>query len=272
MDLKDLSDIPPWEWPQGAGAILLDVLRDDQADESDRILAADLAGDCAVINDKLADALLQIVRRGDNTEELRGTAAIALGPAFEHADTMGFEDSEDLLLSEKAFGKVQQSLRKLFLDADVPRDVRRKILEASVRAPQEWHQETVRAAYSSHDEAWRLTAVFCMRFIRGFDDRILEALGSQNPEIHYEAVCAAGNWEVDQAWRHIAALITKSKTDKPLLLAAIEAVANIRPAEAAEILVDLTESKDEDIANAAREALAMAQGLSECEEDDEFLN
>ena len=43
-----------------------------------------------------------------------------------------------------------------------------------------------------HDEAWRLTAVFCMRFIRGFEEQILEALKSQHPDIHHEAVLAAG--------------------------------------------------------------------------------
>jgi hypothetical protein len=49
--------------------------------------------------------------------------------------------------------------------------VRRRVLEASVRAPQDWHQEAIREAYSSGDESWRLTAVFCMRFVRGFKDQ-----------------------------------------------------------------------------------------------------
>ena len=39
---------------------------------------------------------------------------------------------------------------------------------------------------------------------------------------------------VDTAWSHITALVASGKTDKPLLLAAIEAVASIRPQEAAE--------------------------------------
>jgi hypothetical protein len=173
------------------------------------------------------------------------------------------------MLSEKAFLGIQQSLRKLFLDADVPKDVRRKILEASVRAPQDWHHEAVRAGYSSNDEAWRLTSVFCMRFIRGFDDRILEALDCEHPDIHYQAVCAAGNWEVDAAWSHVAALVTSDYTDKHLRLAAIDAVAGIRPLEAQDILVGLTGSDDEDIAEAAFEALAMAEGLSEDEDQED---
>ncbi len=71
------------------------------------------------------------------------------------------------------------------------------------------------------------------------------------------AVFAAGNWEVDAAWPHIATLITTDDTEKYLLLAAIEAVAGIRPQEAAEILIDMADSDDEDIAEAAYEAMAM---------------
>jgi len=52
-----------------------------------------------------------------------------------------------------------------------------------------------------------------------------------------------------------------------LLLAAIEAVAGIRPQEAPEILGDLTDSKDEDLVEAAYEAPAMAEGLADEEEN-----
>jgi hypothetical protein len=45
--------------------------------------------------------------------------------------------------------------------------------------------------------------VFSMRWVRGFDDQILKALKSEDPEINYQAVIAAGNWELDGAWRHI---------------------------------------------------------------------
>jgi len=156
------------------------------------------------------------------------------------------------------------------MDANVPRDVRRRILEASVRAPQDWHPAAIRAAYLSDDEVWRLTAVFCMRFVRGFDPQILEALNSPSPEIHYEAVLAAGNWEVDAAWPHLAALVTSAKTEKSLRLAAIDAVASIRPHDALELLDDLADSDDEDIADAVHEALATAEGRSGDDENDEL--
>ena len=127
----------------------------------------------------------------------------------------------------------------------------------------------IRAAYSSDDENWRLTAVFSMRWVRGFDTQILEALESDNQDIHYEAVCAAGNWAVDAAWSHVTRLVSAPAADKALLLAAIDAVAGIRPQEAGMILVDLTNSDDEDIVEAAYEAMAMAEGLSRDEFDDD---
>ena len=108
-----------------------------------------------------------------------------------------------------------------------------------------------------------------MRFVRGFDAQILEGLDRKNPDIHYEAVLAAGNWEVDEAWPHVAALVTSGDRDKSLLLAAIKAVASIRPHEAREILEDLADSDDEDIVAAVDEAMAMADGLSDEDEDED---
>ena len=97
----------------------------------------------------------------------------------------------------------------------------------------------------------------------------LESLESNNPDIHYEAVCAAGNWEVEAAWSHIVRLIKSEDTDKFLLLAAIEAAASIHPRKAPGILFDLTESDDEDIAEAAYEASAMAEGLAGLDWDED---
>jgi hypothetical protein len=269
MDLKTLKDTPPWEWPEGTDKIFLETLSDDRADESDRLLAAELAGDFTVINDQLADALLSILCNADESEKLRGNAAISLGPALEYADTDGFDDPDYVPISEQTFRTIQETLQKLYTDAGIPKEVRRPILEASVRAPQDWHRDAIRDAYSSGDEDWKLTAVFCMQFVRGFDDQILESLDSNNPDIHYEAVCAAGNWEVDGAWSHIVELVTSDETEKSVLLAAIDAVAGIRPQEAGAILVDLTDSDDEDVAEAAYEAMAMAEEPRDDENDDE---
>ena len=233
-----------------------------------------MAGDYTVINDEIAHALLLITGNPHESEKLRGISVISLGTCLTQVDMVGFEDAEDIMISEKTIIKIQETLHKLFMDTEIPTDVRRRILEASVQAPQDWHGENVGTAFSRGEEAWRLTAVFCMRFIRGFDDQILEALSDKNADIHYYAVCAAGNWAVDAAWPHIRELVDSDASDKSLLLAAIDAVINMRPQEAAEVLGDLIDDDDQEISDAVYEALAMAEALDEIddeEEDDEFL-
>lgn len=272
MDLKTLEAIPPWEWPQDAERMILDILRNVQADPPDRLLAASLAGDSVDINDELAGALLAILQNDNESEELRSLAVISMGPALESAFMDGFDDPDEVPITESMFRSIQETLHRLYRDARVPRKVRRRILEASVRAPEDWHKEAVRAAYRSNEEDWKLTAVFCMQYIDGFDEQIFESIDSKNPDILYEAICAAGNWEIDAAWPHIEALIRSNQTEKELLLAAIDAAVMIRPEEAAEILEPLTDSDDEDIVDAAYEALAMAGEFWDDEDDDEDDN
>jgi hypothetical protein len=274
MDLKTLLDTPPWDWPTDAGRMFQKILIDQRADESDRLVAAELAGDFTVINDDLADTLLAVVGSADEPEQLRAKAAISLGPVLEQSETDGFEDPDDVPITERTFRNIQDSLEKIYLDNSTPKEVRRRILEASVRAPETWHQDAIRYAYSSGDKEWMLTAVFSMRWVRGFDDQILAALKSADPEIQYEAVKAAGNWELNAAWSHMVELVNDAHTPKPLLLAAISAVGSIRPAEAGNILVELADSEDEEIAEAADEAMAEAEVASDEEDDeeDEWIN
>ena len=120
MDLKILQDIPPWEWPRGIGHEFLTVLRNPQAAAADRLLAADLAGDLVVMNDCLAHALLAIVGNAAEPEKLRAKAAISLGPVLEQADMDEFDDPDAVPISEKTFRKIQQSLRKVYLDPSRP--------------------------------------------------------------------------------------------------------------------------------------------------------
>jgi len=227
-----------------------------------------------VINDDLAHVLLTVVCNAHEPDQLRAKVAISLGPVLELAETDAFENPDDVPVSERTFRNIQNSLKKLYLDNSTPKEVRRRSLEASVRAPETWHQDAIRTAYSSGDKNWMLTAVFSMRWVRGFDDQILLALESDDVGIQQEAVIAAGNWGLDAAWPHIVELVNDSHTPKPLLLAAISAVASIRPTEAGKILVDLADSDDEEIAEAADEAMAEAEMASgqEDDEEDEWIN
>jgi hypothetical protein len=272
MDLKILQVTPPWEWPEAAAKTFGKVLIDRQADACERLIAAELAGDFTVINDDLAGVLMTILRNPDEPEDLRARAAISFGAALEHAYIYEFDDPDDVTITEPMFHRIQKSLRELYTDTGVPKEVRRKILEASVRAAEDWHKDAINAAYASGDQEWMLTAVFAMRWIRGFDAQILDALKSTNAEIHYEAVKAACAREVAGAWPHVLALVADKRTPKDLLLAAIDAVGTIRPHEARRTLRDVMDSEDEDIADAAMETVEMAEMRSAHEDDEDEID
>jgi len=269
MKLTTLLDTPPWDWPSDTRTIFQETLNDRRAPASDRLIAAGLAGNLVVINDDLTDALMSVVRAADEPEELRARAAISLGPVLEQSYINEFDDPDDTPITERTFRNIQNLFQELYLDTGIPKEVRRRILEASVRAPEDWHKNAISSAYASGDQDWVLTAVFSMRWVRGFDKQILKALNSKNPEILDEALQAAGTWELGRAWSRIIALLKDADTPKHLLLSAIEAAGNIRPAEAWETVGEFTNSADEDIAEAAHEAIDMA-GLMSGKDDDDF--
>lgn len=262
MNLDNLKDIEPWEWPEEAASLVLETLLNHDAPEESRLLAAEMAGNLVVLNEETGDALLNIVKSNDENSELRSMAAISLGPGLEEAYITEYDDpDESPAFSLEFVEKANAFLRDIYSDATVEKDVRRSVLEASVRNPQPWHKAAVEQAYCGDDPEWRLTAVFCMSFVKGFEKQILESLNNPDPHIHFSAIEAAGSWELDAAWQHIAALITSPKTEKLILLAAIAAAANIRPHEV-ELIEPLTDSDDEDIAEAAMDAL-MEAGFSD---------
>ena len=110
MNIMALTDIPPWEWPSNADKMILDILHDDSADESERLLAVELAGDSTVICDELADALLSILGNEREPDDLRGQAAIALGPALEYAFIDDFEEPDEVPITEPMFDRIQKTL------------------------------------------------------------------------------------------------------------------------------------------------------------------
>ena len=243
------------------------TLIDRRADESDRLIAAELAGDTIVMNDDMASTLLTVVGSADEPEQLRTKAAISSGPSLQQVDTDEFEDPDDVPFTEGMFHKIQDSLEKMYLDNSIPKEVRWRVLEASVRAPANLAPGCDQAGLLQRRRM--LTAVFAMGRVRGFDNQILTALKSTDAKIQCEAVKAAGHWGLDAAWLPVVELVNDPHTPKPLLIAAIGAVGTIRRAEARNILDDLAHSEDEEIAEAANEAMAEAEMFSDAEDDEE---
>lgn len=259
MKLKTLKETAPWNWPAGSDTLLLSVLNDPSEDEAERVLAAELASDLAVIGESLVEALLTLTSDSSQPEALRGQAAISLGPVLELCDIDGFEDPTDVPICEATYLRVQDRLASLFCDLSIPKEIRRRILEASARAEQDWHHDAIHQAFQSGDPNWQLTAVFCMGYVEGFNVEVMKALGSQNTAIQYLAISAAGVWQIDEAWPLVLQKLNDPNSEKPIVLAAIDAIAALRPAEAEDALASFLDDDDEDIVEAAGEAIGVAE-------------
>jgi hypothetical protein len=257
-----LAAIPDWEWPADAAEVLLEALRGGAAGEEELELAAELAGSVCVMDDEIARTLLDLVLDPGVPPSVRGAAAIALGPTLEDMDTFDADDPiderEEPLVSPPVLAAIRETLHRTYLNAEAPNEVRRRALEASVRSRESWHDGVIRAAFYSDDNDWKRTAVFCMRYVPGFDREIVEALEHAHPLIRLHAVRAAGAHEVEDAWPHVRAILDGGTEDRELLLAAIEAAGSIESEEAEELFRRLDDS-DEEVAAAIEEALSMGR-------------
>ena len=266
LDLTILEVTPPWDWPSDAREAVLKRLRDNQADEAERLLAAELAGEIVIVSQDLTKALTAIVADQGASDELRAQAAISLGPVLEEMDVYeplgyGLDELDSPPIPPHEFQRIRWELNSLYMNEDTPKLVRRRILEASVRAPEAWHEDAIREAYDRDDDEWRLTAVFCMGRVRDFTNEILASLNDPAEAVRFEAVQAAGSREIRAAWPHVARLLRSPDTDRQLLLAAIEASVGVRGKATIEFLDDLSASDDKEIAEAAEEATMTANAL-----------
>lgn len=281
MNLSDfelLRTLPPWEYPPDAGLVICKVMTDKSSPLPDRVEAAQMAGEFTVINDDVAENLLQIV--GDRTEDadLRSAAAIAFGPALEEASTNDPDEDEDMFGDPQAvtwpfIHKILAKLKELHHDPAEPELVRRRALEAAVRFPEDWHVLAIAAAAEQPGNQWRQTAAFCMRYCRGFEKEILDYMKDSDAMVRMHAVQASGEWNIKEAWPEIEKILRRegpqTGDEKSILLAAIEASASVNPEEAGEVLDDWLHCEDEQIADAASEALEAAESGIWVDSDDD---
>lgn len=270
MNLDDLSILPPWEWPADAGAAVLETLRDPGADEAESLAAARMASALSLRSDVMARTLLDVVRDPGRPDDVRAAAAISLGPLLEDLEYY-YDDDFDLdprPVTHATERAIRDGLRDVHFDPGAPVLVRRHALEASVRAVEEWHPRAIREAAERGGRDWTLTAVFAMGWLDGFEDEILEALEHDDEDVRLEALTAAGRAGVEGAWAHVRHVLEAPGVPKPLVLAAIEAAPAIGPPEeVASLLIDWSDSDDEEIAAVADEALSLS-GLWDDEDFD----
>jgi len=199
IGLHILAHTPPWDVSGDAYPFLRRALENRAIPEEDRVLAIELAGNLVTMRDELAHTLLRITEDPAEPASTRVAAVISLGPALEEADMAALDGTEEAGISGSMFRRIQGTLRRLYHDPDVSLQVRRRALEASVRAHADWHEGAVRAALRSGDPGWRLTAIFCAQYVPGFEDAVIEALSGEDPALRFEAIRAAGSLGLREA-------------------------------------------------------------------------
>jgi len=268
MNLNDLQNTPVWDWPESARETILRALKNRAGPLEERLLAAELAYDVSPDHDDVVSGLTEVVGEPDAPEELRARAALAIGPALETAH-LGVASDAGEALSDAVFRKAQKALKRIYDNTSESNEVRRCVFEAMVRAPEDWHKAAIREAYDREGDGWQRSAVFAMRFVPGFKDEILEALESEDEEVLFNAICAAAERDVRDAWPYIEELVGDETTTKEILIAAIDATPMLAPdADAVnEALEPLLMNDDEEIVEAATEAMS---SVGETGEDEDW--
>jgi len=225
------------------------------------------------MDDETAQALLDIAA-SDAAEETRARAIVALGPEIEECGTDYMEDAIDFgpetgpPVSRETFAAIVARIRGLYFDEKQPKLVRRRAFEVLIRDPQPWHREAIQKHFASADEEWRLTAVFAMGHITGFEREIAAAVETAEEPLLFEAVRAAGQMEVSAAAPRIRALAASHDADLDLRIAAIYALPHV-DRDSFELLESLEQSRNRDIAEAAADAVQELRIFTDTGEDED---
>ena len=204
-----------------------------------------------------ARRMLAILTDTEVDPEDRARAAIKLGPGLQLCDERLSWDDPDLYFTKMVFEEIDHTFRSLYHDATAPKIVRRRILEAAIRAPMNWHEGAVRAAWTTDDEDWRKTGIFGMGMIPGFDDEIRQALELEDVSaaLRIEIVRAASGRQIAEAEPIARQMALDDSLEKLTRLIAIESLVGYASDASERALQKLTRSSDSDIAEAARWSL-----------------
>lgn len=212
------------------------------------------------MNDELAAAILGLAA-GDQPDEIRADAIVALGPVIEEC---GIEYDEGFELepvpefgppvSRETFRAITEELRAMYGDESQPKLIRRRAFEVLVRDAQPWQRDEIRRWLDTSDEDWRLTAVFAMGQMTGLEKELLAVLDTAQGLMLEEAVRAAGRISLTRAARLIRDLAASKTTERDLRFEAILALPHVDP-DSFDLLAELSRSRDRELAAVAEAAL-----------------
>lgn len=191
-----------------------------------------------------------LIRRleGDTASDVRAAAALSLGRFL----LLGEYDQID----KSAARRVEEALLEAYRTPDQDVSVRRRVLEALANCSHDELPDMILEAYEDDDDIMRVGAVFAMG--RSSDPRwnrhVLDEMGSSDSGMLCEAARASGELEIEEALPDLLRLL--GDEDVEIRDAAVWALGRIGGREARRALKACCASDDEDLVEAAEEALA----------------
>lgn len=163
-------------------AVFLRGLEDDDAE----VRYISIQGLWEYEGNDLVPVLLRLLAN-DPSPAVRAQAALALG-RFVTLWQLGN-------LRDRYFAQIEAGLRRVLEDPDEPEEVRARALEAMGPCDAPWVRQKIREAYESGVRRMKVGALFAMG--RSCQPRwlplLLRELGSDDPELRYEAATACGS-------------------------------------------------------------------------------
>lgn len=208
-------------------------------------------------DDEGARQALDILTDPEEPPERRGEAVIKLGPGLQSVDERMSWADPSVFFSRDVFEEIDDTLRTMFFDASTPELVRRRILEAAVRCPGEWHEGAIRAAWQSDSSEWRVTALFSMDHVPGFEDEIRTTIRRPDlpDDLLREAVRAAGRRGLAEVEPIVREVALDDDAQHSIRLDAIDALIWCGDDHTEAALRQLTRHNDPEIADHAQWAL-----------------
>jgi len=210
-------------------------------------------------DNSLINRFLEMVDR-DPDVHVRSAAATALGQFVYYGE---LEE-----IPERDLHRIEEKLLAVTTDQAEAKLLRRRALEAMGFSSRPEIKPLIRAAYLLNDTEWLVTALFAMG--RSADSSwtpfVLDMLDSENDEVLYEAVRAAGELEAPKARKPILQIIKNQPEGSEVRLAGIWSLSKIgghKVRETLEAMLEESEDDEEtDILEDALENLEFTDGFN----------
>lgn len=208
----------------------------------------------------LVAKFLQMVE-SDPDLKVRSAAATALGQFIYYGE---LEEIPETILR-----RIENKLLKLTTKEEEAKLLRRRALEAMGYSSRSEMKNLLLAAYNNNDPEWLVTALFAMGRSANstWVPSVMEMLDSENPEVLFEAVRAAGELEAPAARKRLLKIVKTQPEGSEIRMAAIWALSKIggeKVRDTLEALLELSEDEDEiDILEDALENLQFTEGFNQ---------